>query len=73
MKYYLQDIINFLFCIIGSLAVLGVIALVGSRIEKRHCLRAYAQYQPEWVGIVTGCMITIDEDRVPASSLRLTI
>lgn len=50
-----------------------LIFIIGSTVEKRHCYRAYAQFNPEYVGFTTGCMITVDEQRVPADSLRMTM
>lgn len=41
--------------------------------DRARCYRAYANFQPEYVGLATGCMITVDEKRVPSSALRMTI
>ena len=41
--------------------------------ESKACYNKYAAYQPEYVGLITGCMITVDEQRMPADSLRLTM
>ena len=56
--------------------VLSLVALliwVCYAMDRTKCYRAYAQFNPEYVGFITGCMITMDEQRVPASALRMTI
>jgi hypothetical protein len=40
---------------------------------KRQCYARFAQYEPEYIGEITGCMINVDEQRVPASSFRMTM
>jgi len=47
--------------------------VIGSAVEKRHCYRAYAQFSPEYVGFITGCVITVDEQRVPSDAFRMTL
>lgn len=46
---------------------------LGYHFDKKTCYTKYADYQPEYVGWATGCMITVDEQRVPADSLRMTL
>lgn len=58
-----------IFCLLGICACVWGIY----EIEKRHCYSAYANFAPEFVGAITGCMITVDEQRVPAESLRMTL
>ena len=53
------------------LACAGLMAI--NYVRQTHCERAYANYQPEYVGAITGCMITVDEERVPASNFRMTL
>lgn len=43
------------------------------RIERHTCYTRYKNYQPEYVGAITGCMITVDDQRIPADALRMTI
>lgn len=57
--------------IVLSLAALLIWACYA--MDKTRCYRAYANFQPEYVGLITGCMITVDEQRVPADSLRMTL
>ncbi len=69
----MYDFITFL-SVIGVLAfiIVGVLTM-GYLIENKACYNKYAAYQPEYVGLMTGCMITVDEQRVPAESLRITM
>lgn len=62
-------------CLVGAIifALIGGVAYLGYHFDKKTCYTRYAQFQPEYVGWATGCMITVDEQRVPASSLRMTI
>lgn len=53
--------------------VCAVVLFVGNFTAKQKCHKAYAQFNPEYVGFVTGCMITVDEQRVPSSALRMAI
>ena len=76
----MQEIKDWWWCyrsdIIGWVALIMIPTLffvIGTAVEKRHCYRAYAQFNPEYVGMITGCMITVDEQRVPAKSLRMTM
>lgn len=47
--------------------------LCANYIRETHCMRAYANFEPEYVGFITGCMITVDEQRVPSSNFRMTL
>ena len=53
--------------------VCAVLLFVGNFAAKQKCYKAYAQFNPEYVGFITGCMITVDEQRVPSSALRMAI
>ena len=61
--------------VLKIVAVLGIVgAVYGINVlEKRHCFSAYAQFGPEYPDFITGCMITVDEQRVPAKTLRMTL
>lgn len=69
VAWYAQEITAIMFFV-----VITVVLMSGmNALHKRYCYRAYAQFQPEYVGMITGCMITVDEQRVPADSLRMTL
>lgn len=53
--------------------LMGAIVYSGNLIQKHRCYRAYANFDPEYVGMITGCMITVDEQRVPSSNFRMTL
>jgi len=55
------------------LALIAIIFGGAYLIDKKTCYSKYAAYQPEYVGLITGCMITADEQRIPAESLRVTM
>lgn len=79
-KAIMQEIKDWWWCYRGDvfgwaalIIIPTLIFIIGTAVEKRHCYRAYAQFNPEYVGFTTGCMITVDEQRVPANSLRMTL
>ena len=42
------------------------------RLERASSLRQFAEFNPEFTA-VGGCMITVDEQRVPSGSFRMTL
>lgn len=62
-----------LFSIVSVLGIVAGLLYGGNIMAKRRCYSAYAQFSPEYVGFITGCMITVDEQRVPAKTLRMTL
>ena len=42
------------------------------RLDRASCLRKFAEFNPEFT-MIGGCMITVDEQRVPSDSLRMTL
>ncbi len=42
------------------------------RVERAKCLRQFAEFNPEF-NTIGGCMITVDEQRVPSGSFRMTL
>lgn len=71
---YIDDELK-LICIVFLIvfALIGGIMRLDYHFDKKICYTKYADYQPEYVGWTTGCMITVDEQRVPADSLRMTL
>ena len=68
------DDVLFYLSIVGILALFIFTMVFGAYvIDKNACYGKYAAYQPEYVGLTTGCMITVDEQRIPAESLRITM
>ena len=79
-EYKRQQRVYWAWYIVGRLIRLAIICSVFAgivyglyRMNRYGCHSRYAQYNPEYVGFITGCMITADEQRVPADSLRLTM
>lgn len=70
LRVYCIKWVIFLACCTGI--IIGLCYFAG-RIERKKCYARYADFQPEYVGHVTGCMITVDEQRVPANTLRMAI
>ena len=69
VSWYSQEITAIVVLIVAATAIV----LLCNKMTERKCYRAYANFQPEYVGMITGCMITVDEQRVPADSLRMTL
>lgn len=69
VSWYAQEITAVVILIVAATASV----LFCNKMTERKCYRAYAQFNPEYVGMITGCMITVDEQRVPADSLRMTL
>lgn len=50
--------------IITLCILLGVsLFIIGFTAERKNCYTRYADYNPEYVGIYTGCMITTDSGK----------
>lgn len=44
--------------------LLGIgLFILGFAAEKKNCYTRYAEYNPEYVGMFTGCMITTDSGK----------
>lgn len=50
-----------------------ILALFGGIvvINKASCLSKYADFQPEYRGVITGCLVQYNGKTVPAESLRV--
>lgn len=68
-NYYIKWCI-FLVCFI---AIIAALLHTAAKVDRKKCYTRYADFQPEYVDAMTGCMITVDEQRVPAESLRMTL
>lgn len=54
--------------------VIGVICLVffgAYMTDKKQCYTKYNDFQPEYVGVITGCMVQYNGKTVPVESLRV--
>lgn len=40
-------------------------------IEMKQCYTKYNDFQPKYVGVITGCMVQYNGKTVPAESLRV--
>lgn len=49
------------------LAWFGVIVAI----DRASCLSKYADFQPEYRGVITGCLVQYNGKTVPAESLRV--
>lgn len=60
-----------LWAIVGVYAFV-ILALVSCvfAIEKQSCVSKYADFQPEYHGVITGCLVQHNGKTVPAESLR---
>lgn len=50
-----------------------ILALVACEfaVKRESCLSKYADFQPEYHGVITGCLIQYNGKTVPAESLRV--
>lgn len=62
------------FCgVISVIIMFFVLAVLFSReVDRKSCLSKYADFQPEYHGMITGCLIRVGDKTVPIESLRLT-
>lgn len=70
MRNYCIKWCIFLVCFI---VIIAALLRTVAKVERKKCHTRYADFQPEYVDAMTGCMITVDEQRVPAESLRMTL
>ena len=49
------------------LALFGGIVVIG----RASCLSKYVDFQPEYRGVITGCLVQYNGKTVPAESLRV--
>lgn len=65
-----MDIIDFFIGVIVFLFFIGILVIPYS-IEKKQCYSKYSDFQPEYVGIITGCVVQYKGKTVPVESLRV--
>lgn len=58
--------------------IIGVVAFIilawfggAVAIDRASCLSKYADFQPEYRGVITGCLVQYNGKTVPAESLRV--
>lgn len=66
----LKELIGIIIAFIVLVSGLGYLAY---KLDKKACYSQYGQYQPEYVGVTTGCMIIVDDQRIPAHNLRVNM
>ncbi len=59
--YYIMFVFFVVVFIIGCMYV----------IDKKACLSKYRDFNPEYVGLITGCMVEYNGKTVPSESLRV--
>ena len=58
--------------VISIIIMFFVLATLFSReVDRKSCLSKYADFQPEYRGMVTGCLVRVGDKTVPVESLRL--
>lgn len=63
---------RFWFKIVGTVvASLVVLVLSIQTLDKKACLSRYVDFQPEYHGIITGCLVQYNGKTVPSESLRV--
>ena len=58
---------------IVGVVIFIMLALFGGivGIDRASCLSKYADFQPEYRGVITGCLVQYNGKTVPAESLRV--
>lgn len=54
--------------------LIGIISLMffgAYLMDKKQCYTKYNDFQPEYVGMITGCMVQYNGKTVPVESLRV--
>ena len=57
--------------IAGVIGFICLILFAIYLIEKKQCYTKYNNFQPEYVGVITGCMVQYKGKTVPIESLRV--
>lgn len=62
---------EFIVMITGVIGVICLMYFGAYLIDKKQCYTKYNDFQPEYVGIITGCMVQYNGKTVPVESLRV--
>ena len=63
---------RFWFETVGTVVVaLAVLVLTVRILDKKACLSRYADFQPEYHGMITGCLVQYNGKTVPVEALRV--
>lgn len=69
----MSDFIQYMiFFVVVMGLLLGVCFIPAYFIDKSSCYSRYASFEPEYRGLVTGCMVNYDGKLIPAEALRIT-
>lgn len=69
----MSDFITYMLSFIVSIGlVVGICLIPAYFIDKSSCYSRYASFEPEYRGLVTGCMVNYDGKLIPAETLRIT-
>lgn len=59
---------EFIVIIAGVIGFICLISFGTYLIDKKQCYTKYNDFQPEYVGIITGCMVQYNGKTVPVES-----
>ena len=62
---------EFIVIIAGVIGFICLISFGAYFIDKKQCYTKYNDFQPEYVGIITGCMVQYNGKTFPVESLRV--
>lgn len=57
--------------IIGLIGLICLMFFGVYLVDKKQCYTKYNDFQPEYVDIITGCMVQYNGKTVPVESLRV--
>lgn len=62
---------DFIVILAGLIGLICLMVFGVYLIHKKQCYTKYNDFQPEYVGIITGCMVQYNGKTVPVESLRV--
>lgn len=65
----MKEVFSFFF---AALIVVGCLLVLMNSLEREKCLTKYSEFQPEYHGLITGCLVQYNGKTVPTETLRIT-
>lgn len=65
----MKEVFTYFFAVLIIVAELVVLI---NLLEKEKCLTKYSEFQPEYHGLITGCLVQYNGKTIPTETLRIT-
>lgn len=62
---------EFIIIIAGVISFICLMFFGVYLMDKKQCYTKYSDFKPEYVGVITGCMVKYNGKTVPVESLRV--